>query len=139
MSTVVLCPCLFFGQVLCPGSPFGRDSWDCLNIVRKLESGSYKERDVLVLQLRTRPDALWAIFWGSHHSSPEISRRCKAIMRQPGRCVTIGSLTKFFRLSTAIWIGSSAASYAPDPNMDSFEKIAHAAQAAPFVVGGNVR
>jgi hypothetical protein len=73
---------LFFGFAF-PGGPFSAAAQECFSLVHKLDAPRFKDRSKAQRELQQRPSAIWAVHWGSRHSTGlEISRRCTAILAE---------------------------------------------------------
>jgi hypothetical protein len=75
---------MFLGMLLIgipvPGSVYSADTWTAFDLVRKLGSSSFDERDRIERQLRATPTAMLAVIGGTGSADAEIQRRCRAIL-----------------------------------------------------------
>jgi hypothetical protein len=75
---------MFLGMLLIgipvPGSVYSADTWTSFDLVRRLGSSNFEERDRIERQLATTPAAMLAVVSGTSSPDAEIQRRCRAIL-----------------------------------------------------------
>jgi len=70
--------------LVAPPSPFSAKASQCFELVKrfdpKMYAGKTTDREHIEKELTHRPEALWAVFWGSRHSNADINARCTWIL-----------------------------------------------------------